>query len=224
MDVVTNVLGWVGLVGLPAAVAAAIALWIVHFSKDLIAEKAKAAIKAEYDARLEITKSSLKASGDIELERRKHELALAATKHNVRYSKLHELRALTIGDVYASLSDSYYALRSYTAAFEPEGGSTKDERLTSLQETLVKFKASYLPKKIYLPKDISDRLDEIHREIFSTKNAFLYMVHASQDGAEQTQRWIEIGKRVDGPIKVALTELETELRRLMGDEADPEIR
>ncbi len=221
MDVVTSVIGWVGLVGLPAAVAAAIALWIVHLSKDLIAEKAKAAIKAEYDARLEITKSSLKASGDVELERRKHELAIAATKHNVRYAKLHELRAITIGEVYASLSDSYYALRSYTAAFEPAGGSTKEERLTALQEALKKFKISFLPKKIYLPKDISDRLDQIYREIFSTKNAFLYTVHAPPQDAQQAQRWIEIGERVNGPITLALTELEAELRRLMGDDADP---
>lgn len=218
MTIVGPVIGWVGLVGLPAAIAAIITVWIVHFSRDLISEKAKAAIKAEYDARLENTKASLKASGDIDLERRKHELTLAATKHNVRYAKLHELRATTIGEVYAALSDSYYALRSYTAAFEPVGGPSKEERLDKLQKALQRFRDSFLPKKIYLPRHISDRLDRIYGEIFSTKNEFLYRVHSPPSDSEQTDRWAEIGERVNGPVTQALADLETELRHLMGDD------
>jgi hypothetical protein len=218
----STVMGWIGLVGIPAAIAAGIAVWIVRFSRDLITEKAKAAIKAEYDQRLESFKAALKASGDVELERRKHELALAATKHNVRYAKLHELRAATIGEVYAALSDCYYALRAYTAAFEPAGGPSKEVRLTSLQETLQRFRTSFLPRKIYLPKAIADRLDEIFREIFSTKNAFLYSIHVPPRDPQQTQRWLEIGERVDGPVTDALTKLEAELRRLMGDDLETE--
>lgn len=221
MGVATQIAGLLGLVGLPALIAAGVAIWAVHFSKDAIAEKMKAAIKAEYDQRLETLKANLKASGDVELERHKQALSVEAMRHNVRYARLHETRATVIGEVYAALSETYDALRAYTAAFEPAGAPSKDERLQALGQALKTFRQAFVRKKIFLPKSIADQLDRIHADMFAAQQSFLWGVHLPKQDARQLEKWIEVSDKVDGPIKAALEDLEAELRRLMGDDELP---
>jgi len=221
-EVLTPFAALVGLIGIPALVTIAIGKWLISTSTTAITEKLKAAIKAEYDEKLETLKASLKASGDADLERHKHALALEAARENVRFSRLHEIRAEVIGNVYAALAKTYDALRAYTAPFESAGGPSKDERLTAVGNALREFRDAFISKKVFLPKKISDQLDHIHQEMFSAQASFFWGVHFPQPSAAQTQKWVEISGKVDGSVKGALEELEAEMRGLMGD-AGPEI-
>jgi hypothetical protein len=215
--IVTDIVAVFGLIGLPAAIAVGASLYIIHLAHDTISEKIKGAIKTEYDERLEILKSRLKAESDLELERNKHSLALEATRQNLRFARLHEMRATVIADVYAALNDTYLALKIYTAAFEPAGFPSKGERLKILSTEHQRFRKSLYPNRIYFPADVAKQLEEIDKKIFSSGNKFMWTVQLQGEAANQTNAWLDVLKDVDGPISMALQKLETEFRNLLGD-------
>lgn len=215
---ITDILPFFGLVGLPATIAAGVTLYVVHLARDTITEKIRAAIKAEYDERLETLKARLKAESDLELERSKHALALEANRQSLRFARLHDKRASVIADVYAALSDTFYALRAYTAAFETAGGPSQQERLDTLAEKHRQLRQAFYPKQIFFPPEVAQRLERIEREIFAVGNVFMWTVQNQPQGAYQTTAWMEVLKRIEGPINEALRGLEAEFRKLLGDE------
>jgi hypothetical protein len=216
--IVSSVIAYVGLVGLPALVAVAVTLWVVHLARDAISERVKVAIKADYDERLETIKAQLKASADTELEGLKHELALEALRHDVRYTKLHEIRASVIADVYALLSEAYAALKDYTVAFEIVGIPSKADRAKVLAEKLNLFAVAFKPKKIFFPTATADRLEEINQSIVQTATTFELAVVPMERQIGQAEAWLKVLQKVDGPITTALRELESEFRKIMGED------
>jgi hypothetical protein len=216
--IITTVVTLLGLIGLPAAIAGGATLYVVHLARDTITEKVKAAINAEYDERLAALKAQLKADNNLELERHKHALALEANRQNVRFARLHEIRASVIADVYAALSDTYEALKAYTAAFEPAGCPSKEERLKTLAGEHGRFRKAFASKKIYFPPDVAEQLQKINMQIFAAGNEFMWTVQNQQHAHGQTEAWMGVLNKVDGPIKDTLQTLEAEFRKLLGDD------
>ena len=208
----------VGVVGIPAVVATLVALAVFRFGRELLSERLKTQIKSEYDERLETLKAQLKASGEVELERRKHELALEASRFNARYARLQEKRASVIAEVYGNLNETYIALKQFTTSAEWAGGPTRKEQSELLSEKHKSFFQSFVRQRIYFPEIIADRLDKINSDMIVAGNTYVLVVQ--RGGPEQTKIWKEVFEKVDGPIRDALRELERELRILMGD--DPE--
>jgi len=216
--IITTIVTLLGLIGIPAAIAVGVAFYVVHLARDTITEKVKARINAKYDERLAELKAQLKADNNLELERHKHALALEANRQNVQFARLHEIRAAVIADVYAALSDTYDALRAYTAAFEPAGGPSKEERLRTLAEEHGRFRKAFAPKKIYFPPDVAEQLQKINMQIFAAGNEFMWTVQNQHRAHGQTEAWIGVLNKVDGPIRDTLRKLEAEFRKLLGDE------
>lgn len=208
----------VGLVGFPAAIAGAVSLYVAHLTRYTISEKLRSAIKYDYDQRLEAFKSLLKESGDRELERQKHSLALESNRINVQFARLQEKRASVIAEVYSALVDTYDALKIYAAAFEPVGGPSKQERFQALADNHRNFRSSFYKNRIYFPSSISERLDAINEEILGAGNTFRFAVELQQGHAEKTDAWMKVFNKIHGPIALALRELESEFRVLMGDQ------
>jgi len=67
----------------------------------------KTGLTAWIEKDTEAFKARLKADADTEIERLKNSLQMAATEHQVRFSKMHEKRAKVIEDVYTKLTDAY---------------------------------------------------------------------------------------------------------------------
>ena len=141
-EVLTSVLGQLGLSAVIAAAVAGLIAWLGHETlktglksyADARLEAYKAELKLGSDRTLEAYKTELKLGSDQTLERLKHDLQLAAREHDVRFSKLQEKRAAVIAETYANLADTYEALKAYTALFEPTGGPSKDDRAQRLRE------------------------------------------------------------------------------------------
>lgn len=69
-----------------AAVSASLSAFLILLTKSWISERLKNSIKNEYDAKLETHKAQLKADADIQAERLRAQLSIAATEHKTDLS------------------------------------------------------------------------------------------------------------------------------------------
>src|SRR4051812_14408250 len=80
------------------AILLSAASWVV---KELISEQ----LARETTA----FKARLKAEADVEIEKLRNSLQIAATEHQVRFSRMHEKRAEVIEDIYQKLTELYWS-------------------------------------------------------------------------------------------------------------------
>jgi len=203
-----------------ASVSVALSGLLLWITKSWISERLKQAIKGEYDQKLETHKAQLKAQSEVEIEKLRSQLSISATEHEVRFSRLHEKRAEVIAETYALLKNLYARLANYVKIFEPTGDTPKDQRRKEAADAHQEFRRYYTTKLIFLPKATATKLEEIDFQLVKTFNEFVYGVEMTQNaGGDGIEKWIQIFERVNGEIKLALGELENELRRLIGDES-----
>ena len=189
---------------------------IFYFGRFAITERIRTSIKAEYDHKLEILRAQLKAEGDVELERQKHLLSLEANQRNLQFARLHETRADVVSEIHAALNLTYEALRNYTAIFEPAGMAPKEARLQALIEAHNKLKSVFDAKRIWIPRAVATNISDVLQDFIKATNTFTGAVVRSE-APNRTEIWLEISKKVDGPIKASLDGLELEFRKIIGD-------
>jgi hypothetical protein len=204
--------------GLSAAAGAAAGAGLVLLGlRTWVTERIRGQIKGEYDRELESHKADLKRASDIELERLKSQLSIAAAQQNVRFSHLHEKRAEVIREVYASLRTFVAAVAEYTAIFEPVGMPPRKEREKAAVDAANAFVKLYWENKIYIPPKTTQKLDQIRDELRLALIQFQTGVDRNVGGGNNTTTtWLDITKKVKNTADVALVELETDFRTLLG--------
>ncbi|MGA4606693.1 hypothetical protein [Pseudoalteromonas maricaloris] len=201
-----------------AAVSAVLTGILIWMAKSWISERLKNAIKSEYDQKLETHKAQLKSQMDVEVEKLKSSLSIAAAERHVKFSKLHEERASVIAETYSLLKDVYITLQNYVKIFEPAGDKPREERREIASKAHGRFREYYPKKIIFLPQKTAEKLEEIDMELVRTFNEFAWTVDFQQGGGD-AMKWNEIFERMRGEMKLALGELENEFRKLLGDES-----
>src|SRR5947208_2204142 len=83
-------------------------------------------------------KAELKANADVSIERLKSALQMAAVEHQVRFSKLHEKRALVVADLYELFVTAYWAAHTYHQWFISAAGPGEEEQATEAWQSLHK--------------------------------------------------------------------------------------
>jgi hypothetical protein len=202
-----------------ATISAASTGIIIWLFREWISERLKGAIKNEYDQKLETHKAELKARSDVEIERLRSQLSIAAVEHQIRFSGLHEKRAEVIATTYSLLQEVYGSLGSYVDMIQLEGGLTREQRRKAAAEAHKLFSDYYIKHRIFLPTATAEKLNSINRRSMDTYTEFYLTVDVPIAGGEsKTEERFEIYKRVKVEIRAACVELEDEFRRLLGDE------
>ena len=210
------VLDYLVSIGLTSAVVGGCVSWLTQL---FFAEKIKGRIKSEYDEKLETHKAQLKAQGDLEIEKLRSELEIAAAQTQFRFSKLHETRAEVIAEVYASLREAIICLSEYTKQFEPVGGPSREERRNNAVAAVNAFTKIYLAKQIFIPESAAKKLDEINQELKVSFAQFAYGVDMMRsEDLDHLKKWNEVREKVEKLSNTALRELERDFRSLLGDE------
>ena len=199
-----------------SAIFTGLLLWL---TKSWISERLKNAIKNEYDQKLETYKAQLKAQTDIEIEKLKSRLSIAAAERQVKFSKLHEDRAIFIAEAYALLKDVYLTFQDYIKIFEPAGDKPREERRKIALHAHSVLREYYPKKIIYIPKATADKLETIDMELVKIFNEFSYTVDFQKQETVDAMKWNEIFEKIRNEMKQALNDLEGEFRKLLGDES-----
>lgn len=199
-----------------AVVSAALTGLLLWLTKSWVAERLKNAIKAEYDEKLETHKAQLKSASDLEIERLKSQLSIAANEKNILFSQLQERRAEVIAETYSLLRTLYETVSEYVKPFVPVGDKPKREKYDDIVTSFKLFREYYPKKQIFVPKATAEKINTIDLELLSAINKFVFTVEHNEEN-DSFENWISIHDKVSGEITTALGELEDELRKLLGD-------
>ena len=212
--------------------SAAVSSMLVWLLQNWISERLKNAIKHEYDTRLESHKAQLKASLDIELEtykaqlsvenvaateRLRSQLQITALEHQIRFAKLHENVAEVVAETYARLSNLASAVDRYVSPFEWEGGPSKKDLRMEVAKEMKYFTEYFRPRRLYLPKQIADRINALVDKLFSLADDFKWGVEAGGDErSSERDTWLKVDKAMREEARPLLTALEDEFRSILG--------
>jgi len=201
-----------------SALTSGIIIWL---SKSWISERLKNAIKHEYDEKLETLKIQLNAQNSIELEKIKSKLYENSIEHQIKFSKLHDIRAEVIAETYSLLYDLYYAIAKYTTKIESGQTESRKRRFELAHEAFDIFYKYYQKKVIYLPKETVSNIRILDTKLTESFYDFWIIVDGKEeDDDEAMKTWQEIYKNINGEIKNTLSQLEDEFRTLLGEKAN----
>ena len=123
-----------------------------------------------------------------------------------------------IAATYASMQEMVVALAEYTKLFEMAGEPSRQERGKAFAEVANKFATQFRTTKIFLPRSTAEMIDKIFHEIRDVHIDFMFGVD-SVEGKGDIKIWKEVYRKVEALVKVAVVELEDNLRKLLGDDA-----
>jgi len=86
-----------------ATVATLVASGLAWLTRTWISERLKNSIGHEYSQRLETHKAQLDSANNSMLERLRADLQIAASEHQIRFSRLHEKQAEAVAETYRLL-------------------------------------------------------------------------------------------------------------------------
>lgn len=211
MDLIVSILA-------SSAISATLLATIAFLAKSWISERLKSSIKHEYDQKLESLKAILKAQNDVELERLRSQLAIAAIEHQVRFQSQHEKSATVIADVYRQTSQLYSAVSNYLKPVEYESDGPQSERRETVNKLLTKFSDYFYENRIYLPGDTAKRVESFRNKLYDVAQKFAEKVEIPKDktGNWEPKAWSETWKELTKEINPLREELEDEFRSLLG--------
>ena len=127
----------------------------------------KTLVSNRFERDAEAFKADLKRNSDIEIERLKNVLQMAAIEHQVRFSKLHEQRAEIIGKLSQMIEEAPTAVGSLLRNLKDK------ELLARARTTTVDLGQCVQVNRVIFPDDLCQRLDGFWR--------ILYMMVLSAD-------------------------------------------
>jgi hypothetical protein len=215
-----------------AAVSTALAAAMVWLFQNLISERMKNAIKHEYDAKLESHKAQLRAAIDTKLEtykaqlyventaateRLKSQLQIAASEHQIRFTKLHEKVAEVVARTYQCLTRLTSAVEQYVSPIEPAGCPSKEERRMAVGKAMKRFSDYFHPRQLYLPKEIADRIKSFEIMLSGLAQEFKWGVEAGGDERHPDRdTWPKVETAMREEARPLFIALENEVRSILG--------
>lgn len=197
----------------------ALASAIVFLARSWISERLKAAIQHEYDQKLETHKAKLQSASEVEIEKLKSQLQIAASERSIKLSKVFEDQAETIAETYAKLVALITAIEHYTSIIEYEKTPPKAERRLKVGERMGEFFDYYKPRRIYLPKETQSQIDAFVNQLHLTAVKFMFDVEQYRqkpvDKAEE-DTWFKTAEFMSKESLQILGNLDLDFKKILG--------
>lgn len=120
---------------------------------------AKSFVTSLLNRDIEKFRTNLQAEYDSSIENLRHELNLLATQHQVRFAKLHGIRAEVIAELYSLLVEAHGKSIVFVSPTGYVGEPSKEIKLQEAMSAVHDFLHFFEKKKIYLPKELGDLVD-----------------------------------------------------------------
>ena len=182
----------------------------------------KAGLTAWIEKDTEAFKAKLKANADTEIERLKSSLQMAATEHQVRFSKMHERRADVIEDLYKRLVNVYFSGERFVLTSENNATPYQENEYSKMRTRLSNLYAFIELNRIWLPARVSALLDQHFEQInrtIHTAGIFGRIEYPNEHTVEQSnEAFTKAYKAFETDIPAARGMLEAEFRGMLGVE------
>jgi hypothetical protein len=218
-----------------AAVSTGLSGILVWLFREWIGERLKRSIGFEYDQKLEVHKTELKAAMDTELESHKARLAvenavaveqlkgnlqIAAIEHQIRYSRLHEQVARTVVKTYGLMRNLLRAARNYVKEIEFASDKPWNERRQVVADAARELQEYFGHRRLFFPKELANRIDAFDLLVWETARTFQIFVEGGKENdiryREKTDKWGESVDKLDDEAKPLFESMENEFRSMLG--------
>jgi hypothetical protein len=181
---------------------------------ETLLESHRHALQIESGAKLEVLKSQLKSNGDIELERLRSSLNIAAAERQVFVAGLYERRADALQSIYKLLADLHDKLVLYVDPWQMNGGPTKEKLRLDAAQSYDVFSKTYKQFLIFVPAETAEKLRALEHSTRAAYNKFAMMVQ-DRNNEWANQQWPVIAETVNTNIAGALAAIEENFRSML---------
>ncbi|MBS1984314.1 MAG: hypothetical protein JST16_09080 [Bdellovibrionales bacterium] len=140
---------------------------------------------------VETFKAQLQSDANVTVERLKNSLQIAATEHQVRFSKLQEKRALVVAELYALFVTAYWAAHTYHQWAQFPGGLTEEEQAQEAWHALHVAFRFFESNRIYLSETLAAELDNFFKRAKSLTISAQYLSAVPDKTAHTTKLAVE---------------------------------
>lgn len=166
--------------------------------------------------------AQLKSDAEIEIERLKNALQIAATEHQVRFSKMHEKRAEVIEKLYQMLTEVYWEGQRFVMTSENSPLEYQRKKFASVEPKLLETFWFLENNRIFLPKDLCDMLyrhyGQVNKAVYAARS-FGRIENPNEHVARQSaDAFTKMYEDFETDIPTARNALEAEFRKLLGVE------
>lgn len=188
----------------------------------------------KYKSNLELQFQSYKLELNKQIESYKTNLQKATFEHQIKYSKLHEERALVIKELFSKLVKVEKSMGSFVALFEPVGERPKEEKGKDAAKDFNDFLDYVRTNEIYFSDDICELMYKIIDEIrdawlkfitypsYKKIDYFLPEPKLAEIEKKKLDFWIEAWKKINQDIPTLKKQLKQELQKMLGVEGSNE--
>ena len=170
-----------------------------------------------------VFKNKLQENSKQQVAEFKHNLEKSALEHRIRFSKLHEERAVVIKEIYTRYIDFELSMKKFVAVFETNDGPTKEELKKEVISTGNKFFDYLKDKRIFFAKKTCSLIDEIEdfqKEKWTQfEHGRVYKSSSDETAGQQQERinkWFKIDEAIRTTGKELKSNLENKFRIILG--------
>jgi len=151
-----------------------------------------------------------------DIEKFKKELELATIEHQVRFSNLHEKRALVISKLFELISEAHQLTKSFTS---PLGFAGQDKEFDNALKKSFELSDFADKNRIYFPENICGAIEELILSIRQPTIALgIALQHDENLKKEKLDAWIKAWQTIDEKVPPIRKKLESEFRRILGSD------
>jgi hypothetical protein len=190
-----------------------------------VAKKAENLATKEDIATITAAVEDVKSRHAAALEQVKHELELtkvkfqsdidrAALEHQIRFSWYHQRKAELIANVYALLNDVIEYTKQMVSPMQSGDDAARQEHAKATVELYNKLAAEYWGKKIFLEKDVCEKVERV---VQTTRAAMIDFEISQDPQMKDTRLWAKAYKSMDKDIPPLMAELEEKFRTMLSN-------
>jgi len=165
-------------------------------------------------------RSLLSNALDKDLEKFKGQLQLAATEHEIRFSRLHEKRAEVIAELYKLLVQATWEAESFTSPMEWVGEPDKKEKYITAMNAIVEYFRFFDQHRIYISPNLCNKLEEFAQKLRTPVIQFgVWVRHdylTDQAAQNKNDAWDTAWDSVKNDVPQLREAVEQEFRMLLG--------
>ena len=156
---------------------------------------------------LEKFKADLSAKHDIEIERLRNDLRIAASEHETRFARLHQTRAEAIAELYKRLVRAHETFDAYLTRDQP--GIEPEDALKCVREFAVYFNEN----RIYFDDGLCMDIDAAIQKFV---NVYVATGAYPRGKADSEKKWAEAALHFGERFPAIRAKIERQFRELIG--------
>ena len=162
-----------------------------------------------------LARSLIKHFLEKDLESFKLNLEKVSFEHQIRFSKLHEIRAQIIADLYGRLYEFHWAVCAFLRDFHKANHDA--QRVQELDDKSYDFKDFFDKHRIYFTENICSKIDTLVNSLYSAYAPLGSIVSGTDRNDNQVkQDWNKCAKIVKEKYPEIRESLERDFRKILG--------